>query len=167
MRILILFYLIMLLSNCATVEVAKEVSKATKSISASVNNMMQNSTQDQKSEIIEQNSNEIINEQLTSLEKEKENKEKIIKEQKSKTKINFLGKNSKEIKLMVGEPKLIRIDGNTKTERFDNAFCQLFLLSNAQIINSEVEYFEIRNKQGKLIINRDRIEKCYKNFKLI
>ena len=68
---------------------------------------------------------------------------------------------------MIGNPKLIRIDGNSLTERFDNNFCQLFLFSNIKTKNSKIEYFEIRNKEGKLIINKKKIEKCYKNFKLI
>ena len=43
MRILILFCLIFILSNCSTVEVAKEVTKASKSIGTSVNNIINNS----------------------------------------------------------------------------------------------------------------------------
>ena len=179
MRILLLFSIIALLSNCTSVEIAKELTKATKSIKTSFDNIIKSSGDTNQKEIIEEKNvdqeiidqeiidQEIIDQEIANLEKEKKEKEKIIKEQKKKTKINFLGKNFNEIKLMVGEPILLRIDGNSKTARFDNNFCQLFLFSNAKTKNFRVEYFEIRNKEGKLIINKKKIEKCYKNFKLI
>ena len=179
MRILLLFSIIALLSNCTSVEIAKELTKATKSIKTSFDNIIKSSGDTNQKEIIEEKNvdqeiidqeiidQEIIDQEIANLEKEKKEKEKIIKEQKKKTKINFLGKNFNEIKLMVGEPILLRTDGNSKTARFDNNFCQLFLFSNAKTKNFRVEYFEIRNKEGKLIINKKKIEKCYKNFKLI
>lgn len=168
MRILILFSLFILLSNCTTIEVAKEVTKVTKSIQTSVDNIVKSSSNNSQEEVIEEETNDkqIIDQEIANLEKEKKEKKEIIKEQKKETKINFLGKNSNEIKLMIGEPTLLRIDGNSRTVRFDNNFCQLFLFSNAKIKNARVEYFEIRNKVGKLIINKEKIEKCYKNFKL-
>ena len=169
MRILLLFSIIALLSNCTSVEIAKELTKATKSIKTSIDNIVKSSADTNQEEIIEEKNvdKKIIDQEIANLEKEKKEKEKIIKEQKKKTKINFLGKNFNEIKLMVGEPILLRTDGNSKTARFDNNFCQLFLFSNAKTKNFRVEYFEIRNKEGKLIINQKKIEKCYKNFKLI
>ena len=187
MRILLLFSIIALLSNCTSVEIAKELTKATKSIKTSINNIVKSSADTNQEEIIEEKNvdkkiidqeianlekeknvdKKIIDQEIANLEKEKKEKEKIIKEQKKKTKINFLGKNFNEIKVMVGEPILLRTDGNSKTARFDNNFCQLFLFSNAKTKNFRVEYFEIRNKEGKLIINQKKIEKCYKNFKLI
>ena len=182
MRILILFSLFILLSNCTTIEVAKEVTKVTKSIQTSVDNIVKSSSNNNQEKVIEEETNDkqiidqeieetndkqIIDQEIANLEKEKKEKKEIIKEQKKETKINFLGKNFNEIKLMIGEPTLLRIDGNSRTVRFDNNFCQLFLFSNAEIKNARVEYFEIRNKVGKLIINKEKIEKCYKNFKLI
>ena len=169
MRILILFSLFILLSNCTTIEVAKEVTKVTKSIQTSVDNIVKSSSNNSQEEVIEEETNDkqIIDQEIANLEKEKKEKKEIIKEQKKETKINFLGKTSNEIKLMIGEPTLLRIDGNSRTVRFDNNFCQLFLFSNAEIKNARVEYFEIRNKVGNLIINKEKIEKCYKNFKLI
>ena len=189
MRILLLFSIIALLSSCTSVEIAKELTKATKSIKTSFDNVIKSSDDTNQKEIIEEKNvdqevidqevidqevidqevidQEVIDQEIANLEKEKKEKEKIIKEQKKKTKINFLGKNFNEIKLLVGEPILLRADGNSKTARFDNNFCQLFLFSNAKMKNFKVEYFEIRNKEGKLIINKKKIEKCYKNFKLI
>jgi len=187
MRILLLFSIIALLSNCTSVEIAKELSKATKSIKTSIDNVIKSSDDTNQKEIFEEKNidkkiidqeiidlekeknidKKIIDQGIVNLEKEKKEKEKIIKEQKKKTKINFLDKNFNEIKLMIGEPILLRTDGNSKIARFDNNFCQLFIFSNAKTKNSKVEYFEIRNKEGKLIINKKKIEKCYKNFKLI
>ena len=164
MRILLLFSIIALLSNCTSVEIAKELSKATKSIKTSFDNVIKSSGDTNQKEIFEEKNidKKIIDQGIVNLEKEK-----IIKEQKKKTKINFLDKNFNEIKLMIGDPKLIRLDGNSRTLRFDNNFCQLFLFCNAKTKNSTIEYFEIRNKKGKLLINKEKIEKCYQNFKLI
>ena len=169
MRILLLFSIIALLSNCTSVEIAKELSKATKSIKTSIDNVIKSSDDTNQKEIFEEKNidKKIIDQGIVNLEKEKIIKEQIIKEQKKKTKINFLDKNFNEIKLMIGEPILLRTDGNSKIARFDNNFCQLFIFSNAKTKNFRVEYFEIRNKEGKLIINKEKIEKCYKNFKLI
>ena len=81
MRILFFFILIITLSGCATVEVAKEVTKATKSIKTSVDNIV--SLIEKDKEIVE-------------IEKEKE--KKIVIEQKKITKINFTEKKLYEIK---------------------------------------------------------------------
>jgi len=168
MQILLLFCLIIFLSNCATVEVAKEVTKASKSLKTSVDNMLKTSNNEKSQVIKEQNiEGEAIDKEIASLDKEKKKAEKIIKEQRRETKINFLGKTDNEIKRMIGTPELIRVDGNSQTLRFDNNFCQLFLFSNAKTKNAKIKYFEIRDKNGKLIINKEKIKKCYKNFKLI
>ena len=166
MRILLLFSIIALLSSCTSVEIAKELTKATKSIKTSFDNVIKSSDDTNQKEIIEEKNvdqevidQEVIDQEIANLEKEKKEKGKIIKEQKKKTKINFLDKNFNEIKLLVGEPTLLRVDGNSKTARFDNNFCQLFLFSNAKMKNFKVEYFEIRNKEGKLIINKKKNRK--------
>ena len=168
MRIL-LFLILIPLSGCATVEVAKELTKASKSIKTSVNNLITVVTTNDDEEITENTTNDkqIIDQELASLEIEKKEKEEIIIKQKKGTKINFIGKTSKEIKLLIQNPELIRIDGNSKTVRFDNNYCRLFLFSNSKIENSKIKYFEIRDTFGKLIINKEEINKCYTKFKLI
>ena len=168
MRIL-LFLFIILLSSCSSIEVAKEITKATKSIKVSVNNIVTNSDSDnQQTVVMKKNSDKkIIDKEIATLEIEKKEKEKIIIEQKNKTVLNFLDKNSDEVRLMIGNYTLMRIDGNTRTTRFDNNYCQLFLFSNAESKNAEVKYFEIRNKKGNLIVESEKIKNCYKNFKLI
>lgn len=169
MRILLFFSLIIFLSNCASVEIAKEVTKATRSIKTSVTNIIKNSSNDNIEELAKNKKDDkkIINYEIANLEKEKKEKEKIIIEQKKVSKINFLGKNLNEVKLIIGEPNFLRTDGNSRTIRFDNNFCQLFLFSNAKIKNFKIEYYEIRNKNGELIINKEEIKKCYKNFNFI
>ena len=168
MRIL-LFLFIILLSGCISIEVAKEITKATKSIKASVNNIVTNSdSESQQAVILEKNSDKkIIDKEIATLEIEKKEKDKIIIEQNSKAVLNFLDKDSEEVRLMIGNYTLMRIDGNTRTTRFDNKYCQLFLFSNVESKNAVVKYFEIRNKKGNLIVDSEKIKKCYKNFKLI
>ena len=178
MRILLFVTLFLFQYGCTTVEVAKEVTKATKSIKTSVTNMLNienknqdklknnKSVNDDDSELLT-NDNKIIEKELANLKREKKEKKEIIQEQKKKTKINFIGKTSNEIQLMIGLADLIRVDGNTKIIRFDNSFCQLFLFSNLKIKDTKIEYFEIRNKSGKLIINKNNIKNCYKEFKLL
>ena len=138
MRILLFVTLFLFQYGCTTVEVAKEVTKATKSIKTSVTNMLNienknqdklknnKSVNDDDSELLT-NDNKIIEKELANLKREKKEKKEIIQEQKKKTKINFIGKTSNEIQLMIGLADLIRVDGNTKIIRFDNSFCQLFL----------------------------------------
>ena len=172
MRILLFFSLFTILISCTTVEVVKEVTKAGKSIKTSVDNLVKNSNNKNQEELDranEQLSNDKlkVNLELKNLKKEKEEKQKIIKGQSEGTKINLIGKTYNEIKLIVGEPSLLRLDGSSRTIRFDNDFCQLFLFLNSKNKNSKIEYFEIRNKEGKLIINKMNIKKCYKSFELI
>ena len=164
MRILSLFLIISILSNCSTVEVAKEVTKATYSIKTSVTNILKNSNSDQEEKSSDTNS---IDQEIMILEKEKKKKKESINNQKIGTKINFLNKTLKEIELMIGEFDLIRIDGNSKTVRYDNKYCQLYLFLESIKKNAQVKYFEIRNREGKLIIKKEKIKKCYNNFKLI
>ena len=169
MRILLLFSLMLLLYSCTTVEVAKEITKATKSIGTSVNKIIKNSEKNQAeiNSLDENDKRQTIDNEIADLEIEKKEKEKEVKRQKKETKINFVNKTPKEIELLVGEPKLIRIDGNSKIVRFDSEFCRLFLFSDSNDKKDKIKYFEIRNTEGKLIINKEKIQKCYQNFKLI
>ena len=169
MRILLLFSFIVLLYNCSSIKVAKEVTKATQSIKISVKNIVTVSEIDSSKKIIKktEDNKKTIAKEMDNLKREKENEKEIIIEQKKKTKINLLDKTSNEIELIIGKPKLIRIDGNSKTVRFDNDLCQLFLFLDSKVKNAKIEYFEIRNKKGQLIINKEKIEKCYNAFNLI
>ena len=175
MKILLLFIFIILLSSCVTVEVAKEVTKAGKSIGTSVNNLIKNSQNNNEDNLIKRNNKnditannkKMIDQELANLKKEKEKEKKLAKKQKNKIRIDFLNKTINEIRLIIGGPQLTRVDGNSKIFRFDSNYCRLFLFFNEKNKNSKVEYFEIRNNKGLLIINNEEIEKCYKDLRLI
>ena len=171
MRISLFLTLFVILTNCTTVNVVKEVTKASKSVKTSVDNILRGSggkshNDPEKNSKKKSNDKLKIDQEIKNLQKEKNEKNEIIKEQKKEAKITLLGKTSDEIILIFGEPNLIRIDGNSRTMRFDNNFCQLFLFSLAKLKSARVDYFEIRNKNGNLIINKKNIDKCYKSFKL-
>ena len=175
MRIFLFFTFILLQSGCTTIEVVKEVTKASKSIKTSVSNII---NIDKKTEEIEDNEDNEDNDESVasinySIEKEKEilevekkKEKKVVKEQKKIIKINFIGKTLNKIKSSLGEPQLIRLDGNTKTVRFDKNSCRLFLFFNSNKSPLKVEHFEIRDIQGNLINSKERIQDCYKYFNL-
>ena len=176
MRIFLFLIFILLLSGCNTVEVAREVTKATKSIKNSVDKIIKN---DEKKEEVSDNfkkSNDIINSVVKEkkiLEKEKKREKKlikeqkkIIKEQKKITKVNFLGKTINEVKSNLGEPNLKRHDGNTQTIRFDTKICRLFIFLNLSVNTPRVEHFEIRDIKGNIIHTKEKIQKCYTGLDL-
>ena len=82
------------------------------------------------------------------VEKQKE-KELVIKQQKITT-INFLGKTLNQIIQEIGDPTLIRKDGNTQTVRFDSNNCRLFIYYKLNIEQPRAEHYEIRNIKGKI-----------------
>ena len=84
-----------MLSSCTTIEVAKEVTKASQSIKTSVNNIINT---DQKNQDMSGDKDvslpvlDNIIEEMDTLEKEKKDERKKIKEQKKIVKVVFLGK---------------------------------------------------------------------------
>ena len=176
MRIFFFFTFILILNGCTTIEVAKGVSKVSSSIETSVKKM---AGKEEKEEEIKEKEEESINENISLEEKvsaakkekevvevEKTRQKKVVKKQKEVIKINFVGKTINEIYMRLGDSNLFRLDGNTQTMRYDNDACRLFLFFNSSIPIPRVEYFEIRNPNGKLINEKSNIEKCYKNFNL-
>jgi len=175
MRIFLFFSFILIQSGCTSIEVAKEVSKASNSIKESFNQII---NIDKKTEAIEDNKeiedndessaaiNVFIEKEKKILEIEKKKEKKLVKKQKKIIKINFIGKTINEIKSSLGEPQLIRLDGNTKTARFDKLSCRLFLFFNSNKNIPLVQHYEIRDIKGNLINNKKRIEDCYKHFNL-
>ena len=169
MRILLFFTFIYLLSGCTTIEVAKEVNKASQSIKTSVKKIIKND----KKKLEVSNKNESDSKKIETIEKEKEiieaekkKEKKLVKEQKKLVEINFLGKTFNELILLLGKPQLIRLDANVKTVRFDTNKCRLFLYFNNKINIARVEHFEIRDIKGNLINIKKQINECYKDFKL-
>jgi hypothetical protein len=176
MRILLFFTFIYLLSGCTTIEVAKEVNKASQSIKTSVKKIIKNDkkklevsnkneSDSKKIETIEKKI-EVIEKERKIVEAEKKKEKKLVKEQKKLVEINFLGKTFNELILLLGKPQLIRLDANVKTVRFDTNKCRLFLYFNNKINIARVEHFEIRDIKGNLINIKKQINECYKDFKL-
>jgi len=178
MRILLFLIFILILSGCSSVKVAKEITKATSSIKTSVKKIINNEEKIKKkldiSELSigenEEKYIEIIDtfaKKKETLNIEKKKEKKLFREQKKIIKINFLGKTLKQLKSDLGEPQLIRFDGNTKTARFDTKKCRLFLFFNSIVSVPRVEHFEIRDIKGNLINTKEKIQICYKDFQLI
>ena len=163
MRILLLFTIIVMLTSCTTVKVAKEVTKATNSIKTSVDKLI-----NKKQARSEQEENKVqnIEAEIQILEKEKEKEKELVNSQKKIFKTNFMGKTLKEIKSKLGEENLNRYDGNTQMVRFDINSCKLFFFFNTSINNPRVEYYEIRDELGTLINTKVNIQNCYKNYNL-
>ena len=149
MRIFFFLILITLLSACATVEMAKEITKATESIKTSIEKVA--NTIDKNKKI---------------LEVEKKQEKELVKEQKKIVKTDFLQKTLTEIETSLGVPGLSRIDGNTQITRFDTNNCRLFLFSKANDNIKNIKHFELRNTEGMLIIEKNKIQNCYSDFKL-
>ena len=149
MRIFFFIFLILVLNNCTTIEVAKEVSKATTSIKTSVDNMIKTLEKDKE-----------------VLEIEKKNEKKLVVEQKKISRINFLEKKLEDIESKIGKPAFKRIDGDTQITRFDATNCRLFLFTDSVKKKSTINYFEIRDANGNLVIKKKEVEKCYAHFKL-
>ena len=163
---ILLFFSIIVLCGCSTIEVAKEVTKATKSIKTSIDNIVSTQEEKKSTDVIEKEKK-----QPDNIEKEKEKiivekkKERdIAKKQKKITTIKFLGKTLPELIKEFGIPDLTREDGNTKTVRFDTLSCRLFLYFNLTINKSRVEYYEIRNTIGNLVNKNKDLEKCFQEI---
>ena len=176
MRIFFFFTFILILNGCATIEVAKGVSKVSTSIETSVKKI---AGKEENKEKIREKEEETINknisleEKVSAAKKEKEivevektRQKKVVKKQKEVIKINFVGKTINEIYMRLGDPNLFRLDGNTQTMRFDRDRCRLFLFFNSTIPMPQVNYFEMRDEKGNLIKEKVNIENCYKKFDL-
>ena len=180
MRLFLLMLYFLLLESCTAIDTTKEIIKAGDSVKNTVSKMIENKKDDKK--IIEKKNIEAeieIESQIkveieTEIEAEKEiitteqkEQKNIVETQQKTSEINFLGSSLNEIKEILGEFKLAREDDNTYLLRYDSKNCRLFLFSNLQDINKQVEYFELRNLNGILLESRQSIEQCYKEFNLI
>ena len=174
MRLFLLILYFLFLESCTTVEVGKEIIKASNSVKTTVSEIITNKEDDSK--IIEEKNIETETEYQieAEIEAEKEivtieqkEQKNIVETQQKISQINFLGDSLNDIKKILGETKLAREDGNTYLLRYDSKNCRLFLFFNLQIINKKVEYFELRDTKGILLKSRQSIEECYREFKLI
>ena len=169
MRIFFIVILMLLLSNCTTIEVAKEVTKASQSIKTSVNNIINSNKKtndiDDKKKVSSPKPDNITEEINVLKGKEKDEKEKL-KEQKKIVKVVFLGKTHEEIKVLLGDPQLERTDGNIQIFRFDVNNCRLFLFFKTKTNPATVKHFELRDNYGNLINVKEKIQECYKDLDL-
>ena len=183
-----LMFVILVLSGCASIEVAKEVTKATKSIKSSIKNMtnpkkentvevtsMEENTVEVTSveentvevtSVEENNKKEILNEKQ-KISKNKQITNKIVSKQKKVATINLLGKTLKELNGIIGQPQLIREDRKTTIARYDSKNCRIFIFMRSKIQIPRVEYYELRNEKGGLIDRQKDIEKCFQEVRPI
>ena len=171
--IYILFILlIIILNGCATVEVAKEVTKATNSVKRTIQKITSDQDDVEKTENYineddgEKTENYIKEDDVEKTEnyiKEKEEivvakkkEEVVINKQKETATINIRGKTLNQLTQDFGKPDLIRDDGNTKSVRFDASNCRLFIYFDLEVKKPKVEYYEIRNTND-VIQNNNQI----------
>ena len=155
------------MTGCATVDVAKGVTKATQSLETSIKKIFESPDEKEKEQKI---STEESKEQKILVEEQKISKEQkmisaVVKKQKKISTIKLLGKTMKELNHQLGQPRLIREDGKTTTARFDSKSCRLFVFMNSAFKTPRVEYYELRNSRGELIKHQKDIELCFKEIK--
>ena len=172
MQLFIFLMFLFIITGCSTIEVAKEISKATSSIKTSVEKIKinkENIEEDRdinNAEIEEIDNEDFIKKEKEKLKQEKENEVNLAKKQKKIIEIEILGKTYNELSNLLGDPQLLREDGNTKLARFDTSNCRIFVFFNLSENKQRVEHFEIRDQQGELIKTKEKIQHCYKNFGL-
>ena len=159
--------LIITLNGCATVEIAKEIRKASDSIKTTILKSAKKQNDFEKTEDVTKEKEEII------VAKEKEEKEKeeiivakkkegaVINKQKEIAVIKIQGKTLNQLTQNFGKSDFIREDGNTKTVRFNTSTCRLFVYFNLGVKKPKAEYYEIRNTKGELIDEKEKINKCF------
>ena len=166
-----------LITGCASVEIAKEMTKATQSIEKSVKQIFKSPDKKEEAQIklIEKHEiskkDEETEKQKILIEKseisnDQEEVRKLVTKQKKISTINLLGKTMEELTKLIATPRLIRKDGKTITARFDSINCRLFIFMNSTLNIPRVEYYELRNGEGKLIDNKKDIELCFKEIKI-
>ena len=167
----IIFSLIFFLQiGCSTIEVAKEVTKATESIKNTITNIGDKKEAELLNEedisSLETENQKILEKEKETVEVEKEEERKKVIEQKKIIEVSFLDKTLLEIKKNLGERQMLRVDGEIKMTRFDTNNCRLFLFFKNQLDNPKVKHFEIRDTKGNIINDKEKIQNCYKNFNL-
>ena len=162
--------LIIALNGCATIEIAKEVTKVGDSIKTTIQKAAKKQNDFEKTEDVTKEKEEVI------VAKEKEGKEKeeiivakkkekaVINKQKEIAVIKIQGKTLNQLTQNFGKSDFIREDGNTKTVRFNTSTCRLFVYFNLGVKKPKAEYYEIRNTKGELIDKKEKINKCFKEI---
>ena len=148
--------LIITLNGCATIEIAKEVTKVGDSIKTTIQKAAKKQNDFEKTEDVTKEKEEIV------IAKKKE--ETVINKQKEIATINIRGKTLNQLTQNFGKSDFIREDGNTKTVRFNTSTCRLFVYFNLGVKKPKAEYYEIRNAKGGLIDKKEKINKCFKEI---
>jgi len=131
----------LILSSCASVEVARKTGKVIKSIDASI----------KEDRVIQ---DEEVNQAIQDEGVKIENQKKYVE-------ISLIGKSKEQLISKFGKPNLVRKNMSTYSMRFDKKNCLTYVFFNPNKENTVVEYFEIRNKKGKLILNKKDINNCF------
>jgi len=157
--------LIITLNGCATIEVAKEVTKIGDSIKTTIQKASKKQNDFEKTEDVTKEKEEII----VAKKKEeiivaKKKEEAVINKQKEIAAINIQGRTLNQLTQNFGKYDFIREDGNTKTVRFNTSTCRLFVYFNLGVKKPKAEYYEIRNTKGELIDKKEKINKCFKEI---
>ena len=159
----------LMLSSCTTIEVAKEVTRASQSLKTSVKNIIDSN---KKTNDVNDDSKvsfpepESIAKEIQIVKNEEEGEKEKIKKQKEIVEVIFLGKTYEEIKVLLEVPQLNRIDGSIQILRFDANNCRLFLFFSTTDNPAIVKHFELRDGYGALINLKKNIQECYKNLNL-
>jgi len=166
----ILLFLLFIISGCSTIEIAKEVSKATNSVKKTIEKISnkQNVYEEENSNIeLEKEKQEIsveLEKEKQEINVEKKKEEIVIDKQKQITSIQLLNKTLSQLIKELGDPALIRKDGNTKTVRFDSSTCRLFVYFDLVVSESKAEYYELRDRKGALLNKTQNIKKCFQEI---
>ena len=154
--------LIMILNGCATVEIAKEVTKAGDSIKTTIQKITKNQNDLEKTDDVIKTEDVIKEQEEIIVAKKKEGA--VINKQKEIAVIKIQGKTLNQLTKNFGKSNFIREDGNTKTVRFNTSSCRLFVYFNLRVKKPKAEYYEIRNTKGELIDRKEKINKCFKEI---
>ena len=153
------------INGCTTIEVAEVFTKTSIKVVEGVSSKSTdiiNKEENQKEEGLT-----ILFDAKKEISKEKKISKATSNKQRKISNLKLLGKSLNDLSKEIGDPILIREDGNTKTARFDTTSCRLFVYFNASVNNEIVEYYEIRNKNGDLIDKKENINKCFKEIKKV
>ena len=167
MRIFLFLLPLLFIWGCSTIEVTKEVIKATNTISNKVKESAQQKETGEQIVLNKTIEEKEIEEEIENIQEKKEENKNIVESQQKLAEINFIGKKEDKILSLLGQPQLSRVDGFVYTLRYDSENCRLFLFFNKSSTNKRVEYFELREGKTDLLNSKQAIEQCYREFKLI
>jgi len=164
----ILLFLTFIISGCTTIEVAKEVSKATESVKNTINKI---TGSEEKKQADHENQEHIesltLQKEKQQIVAEKKKERALVKKQKNISEIKILGKNLDQLSKDLGEVSLERTDGDTKTARFDTTTCRLFIYFDLNDTKKIAKYYEIRNLKGDLLKSKEKINECFLDIKKV